>query len=253
MKIIIFGSNGFLGKITKELLIDNGHNVIDIPRIDISSYSNFKNLPIDVDVVINCAAKIPGTTPLEYEDMEKVNTAGASNVARWVIDNKISHLVHCSTLSIVTRPDNKYAISKRLGEEAVIKIAPNSSILRFSAIYGPGMKWLGVIPNFITDAKTGKKLQISRGASADFIYIDDAAKAVVAAAEKSVKGIINVASGKETSIETLARIILYFTNRSIDDFNIDSPVVDITRMKKELGIEPEMSIQDGIVKTIYFK
>jgi len=251
MRVLLFGGDGFLGTAIKKALRRSGHTIANIPRIDITDYANFKVLPTDVDVVINCAAKIPSTAPLHYAELEKVNADGAKNVAEWVRTNRMTRLIHCSTASILLRPDNEYAISKRKGEEEVLKILPDATIMRFSALYGEGMQWFGVIPTFVDAALLGKKIKASSGARADFLHVEDAARSVVLAVEKRISGIVNVASGVETPIVELASIVLSAAPKSGASIEIiNSPlsraIIDITRMKKELDFEPSISIQEGI-------
>jgi len=258
MRVLLFGGDGFLGTAIKKALSGSGHTIAGVPRIDITDYANFKELPTDVDVVINCAAKIPSTAPIQYADMERVNAGGAKNVAQWVSTNNIGRLIHCSTASILVRPDNKYAISKRKGEEEVLKILPDATIVRFSALYGEGMKWFGVIPTFIDSALAGEKLQVSSGARADFLHVHDAARSIVCAVEKRTPGIVHVASGVETSIVELASIVLSAAPKAqasieIIDSPLSSAIIDTTRMKKELDFEPSISIQDGIQRIIQSK
>lgn len=258
MRVLLFGGDGFLGTAIKKALRGSVHAIVDVPRIDITDYANFKEVPTEVDVVINCAAKIPSIAPLLYAEMEKVNVGGARNVAQWVRNNSIGHLVHCSTASTLLRPDNEYAISKRKGEEEVLRILPDATILRFSALYGEGMQWFGVIPTFVDAALSGKKMRASSGARADFLHVEDAARSVVSAIEKRISGIVNVASGVEMSIVELASIVVSAAPKSGASIEIvDSPlsraIVDITRMKAELDFEPSISIQEGIKSIIQSK
>jgi GDP-L-fucose synthase len=91
----------------------------------------------------------------------------------------------------------------------------------------------------------------------DFIYVQDVAKALVLVLEKyHSDSPINISSGKGISIKELVQIIkevVGFEGEIVwDKTKPDGHAVkifDVTKMKTELGFEPQTELKDGIRKT----
>jgi len=91
----------------------------------------------------------------------------------------------------------------------------------------------------------------------DFIYVQDVAKALVLVLEKyHSDSPINISSGKGISIKELVQIIkevVGFEGEIVwDKTKPDGHAVkifDVTKMKTELGFEPQTDLKDGIRKT----
>jgi nucleoside-diphosphate-sugar epimerase len=128
-------------------------------------------------------------------------------------------------------------------------------VLRLSALYGPAMAWIGVLPTFVDAALAGKRLRAVRGAHGDFLHVDDAARAMVRAAEAGATGVIHVATGVETSIARLAAVVLAACGRPADEVDVaDSPVaravVDLTRMRERVGAGAEITLERGVTELV---
>jgi nucleoside-diphosphate-sugar epimerase len=66
---------------------------------------------------------------------------------------------------------------------------------------------------------------------------------------------VNVASGGETSIVGLARMVLTVCGRSAEDVDVTpSPIfraaVDITRLREQLGVRSQLPLAEGIAKLV---
>ncbi|MNE53824.1 GDP-L-fucose synthase [compost metagenome] len=119
------------------------------------------------------------------------------------------------------------------------------------------MNWSGLICNLIDQARKYKKISLKNASkvSADFLHVDDASKIIVAALNKSLEGIINGASGKETSILKLAEIIagqfdeaVEIENNEDDNFSEDRAVVSVGRLKQIIDTDKFLDLQIGIQK-----
>jgi len=92
----------------------------------------------------------------------------------------------------------------------------------------------------------------------DFIYVGDAAQAIVLAAETyDSSEIINISSGRETTIRELVdfivRIFDYRGDIVWDTTKPDGQLrkgFDVTRMRTILGFEPKVSLEEGLRLTI---
>ena len=159
-------------------------------------------------------------------------------------------------------PQNLYGASK-LALESFLRIYSERmniplTILRMSSVYGPGDTRKGAVSSFIKSALDGKDLVVYGSGSSfrDYLYVDDAADAIVAATIKNKEGIFNVGTGKKTTILTLAKEIKSMAkndNLSIR-FETKRPdgncfVLDILKIKKERGFCPVVDKSEGLKRT----
>ncbi len=132
---------------------------------------------------------------------------------------------------------------------------------RLFYVYGPGQRKNSLIPHIIKCVKEGKELKIKTpSARNDFIYVKDVAKAIVAILKKCRQSTVyNVGSGYLTSIQDIINIIyseLNFQHKSKDDLSKTEKIysdnfwADISKIEKEIGWEPKITIEEGIQKII---
>lgn len=139
--------------------------------------------------------------------------------------------------------------------------------LRYLNIYGPRQPYeaayMDVIMHFINKIENNES-PIVRGdgsATIDLVYVQDAAKANIAAMKSDVSGeFFNVCSGKETTILELANTLIRLCGKegqvkpAFEDA-MDSGLVTRRqgcpiKAKELLGFETTTSIEDGMMKVI---
>lgn len=92
----------------------------------------------------------------------------------------------------------------------------------------------------------------------DFLYVDDAAQGLILSAEKYDKpDPINLGSGVEISIRELAEKILNLMNEDLEiKWEVEKPngqprrCVSIEMAKREIDFKPQISLDDGLKRTI---
>jgi len=158
MKLLVFGSNGQLGKeITKQFQEKYELILQDIPYIDITNYQSVENFISDTSpaVVINAAAYTNVEKAEDDEDTAfRVNALGAHNLAL-ACRRSQTKFVHISTDYVfdgtikiayeefdAPNPLSVYGKSKLWGEKLVEQVGGEYYILRTSWLYGDG-------PNFV--------------------------------------------------------------------------------------------------------
>lgn len=164
-----------------------------------------------------------------------------------------------------TRPSNAFTTAKNalhyLGREIAKENNMQFIWTRLFYVYGPGQRGNSLIPYIINCVKEGKELRIKTpSARNDFIYVEDVAKAIVAILEKSNQNTVyNIGSGYSTSIQDIIKIIyskLHLHCKPKDNiFNIknvysDNFWADISKIEKEIGWEPKITIEEGIQNII---
>ena len=174
--------------------------------------------------------------------------------------------------------DSPYSISKIVGEFYGNYYFTRYQLpfvkARFQNVYGPrevlgAGKWRGtphtvwrnVIPTFIYKSIKGESLPLDNEGkvSRDFIFVEDMARGLMAAALFGNPGeAYNLASGVETTIKELAETINELTHntslldlRPARDWDKSGCRYGSTQKSKEmLGFEAGVSIKEGLAKTI---
>lgn len=234
MKILITGSTGFVGKHLVKLLEGHGYEIFHIVR----SSRGFKNefvwnfmdlIPeglLKCDLIIHLAAHVNFGQDFNIEQYN-VNTVSTFRLLDYAKAHD-AYFIFASTAGIhgtkyptISRdtpiaPENHYAVSKYLAEEAVKTYIDNYSILRIAGIYGiDGPSHLG-LNKAISDAVYRKEPPVLRGsgtAKRNYICVLDVALWILnlvkkyKASNKKIKEILYLASTEIMSIEEYLRTI----------------------------------------------
>lgn len=174
--------------------------------------------------------------------------------------------------------DSPYSISKIIGELYGNYFFQHDGLplvkARFSNVYGPReilgagrwrgtvhTVWRNVIPTFVWRALNGQNLHLDNGgnASRDFIYVEDMARGLMACALHGKPGeVFNLATGKETSILDLAKMIKEFTGNK-SQLELGPPrdwdrsgkrFASTEKAEQELGFKSSIDMQEGIRRTV---
>jgi nucleoside-diphosphate-sugar epimerase len=164
----------------------------------------------------------------------------------------------------VTAPRSTYAISKMLGEAAVVHTARAKGfrfvIGRFHNVYGPRMGTDHVIGEMAARAINREnpfRVWGSDQARA-FCYVDDATTAVVRlmSTDDALGEIVHIGSDTETIIADLAKLILRLAEFSPDIEVLPAPpgavvrrVPDLTKLRALTGYEPRVPLEEGVRRT----
>ena len=240
MRVLVTGASGFLGQSFLRLLCREGHHAIVLARSeprspgtadrilgDVASGEVWGRIPRSVDCVVHLAAQTCGDTSSVdvRQDAVRVNVLGtwralefaASSAKRFVFASSMSVYGFPQKVPVhemdVVAPASFYGATKAAAESLVPRcVTPPLQLpavcLRFSSIYGPGQK-AGVARVFFRQAGCQQPLTITNGGrdTSDFLYIEDAARALYLATVSDATGIVNIGSGEETSIRGLADAI----------------------------------------------
>jgi UDP-glucose 4-epimerase len=159
-------------------------------------------------------------------------------------------------------PGTPYAVTKRLGEQYVETSGLPFANLRLFNVYGPGDPpglYRNAIPNMMAALdKPGGVIEIlGEGATRDFSFIDDVV-AVLVEAHRAEGRTLNVGTGRETSIDGLARQILALFGAGEDRLRVRPPrawdtvlrrVADVTTLRALFPSACETPIEIGLRRT----
>lgn len=290
-KILITGGSGFVGqniidclqKKFKKIIIYNlsttkvnRPGVINI--INDAKKVNFQKINIQFDYIIHALALSNDQYCQNLELAEEININFTHKLLKFIQTQKsLKKFIHISSIILYdnkNRPPvkedaklfinyNNYSFTKGVAENYVSyylnKFKLPIIIFRLSNIYGPHQSAKNspfLIPSKIQQALEEKEISVfNLTPKRDWIYVVDAAEAIVKALKTHYTGILNLGSGQGTSVKNIIQEIaaqLKVSYRSFDKATT-GPLnfyCDIKKTKDILNWEPKTNIKTGIQKTI---
>ena len=261
--VAVTGASGMLGSAVCVKLKSLGIDTIPISRKKSSEFysvDNYANSP-HCDVLVHLSESSDrywvNQNILEYEVQAKANINA-------LVSKKYKKIVYASSALLYGDSSTKksvvgdkiyandgYTRVKKESEKIVIE---NGGVaLRFTNIYGALMSPNNVISSILEQlVKDGPVMLRSASPVRDFLWVDDAAQAIVDAALKNIVGVLNVGSGIGTSIYDMAKLILklsYCDKKEIISLS-EGPhsylVADIDLTIKKLSWQPITSLTLGL-------
>lgn len=242
-----------------------------------------KKLMKDVNVVYHQAAirSVPKSIEMPSA-VNEVNVTGTLRLLNQALEAGVDRFIYASSSSVYgeaealpkvedlpTVPSSPYGTSKLAAEHycrVFNKVYGLKTVsLRYFNVYGPRQPYgpySGVIILFIGRALRGEPPTIfgDGNQTRDFTHIDDVVQANLLASKPQAPfgEAINIGAGRQTSINTLAQIILELTGRTDLTPVYTSPrlgdirhtLADISLAKKLLGYEPRVSLHQGLAKLV---
>jgi UDP-glucose 4-epimerase len=171
--------------------------------------------------------------------------------------------------SMPAAPLSPYALQKLIGEQYMRMFTElyglETVTIRYFNVFGPrqdpSSPYSGVIALFATALLAGKPVTIvGDGAQTrDFTYVSNIVDGVLRAvtAPEASGQVINVATGRQISINELASTLGAVIGTSLPPVHADARVgdvrhslADITRARELLGYEPEVDLEEGLRRTV---
>jgi UDP-glucose 4-epimerase len=166
-------------------------------------------------------------------------------------------------------PVSPYALQKHAGElycRLYTRLYRLETVaLRYFNIFGPRQdpksEYAAVIPRFICAALAGEGATIFGDGeqTRDFAFVQDAVRAnlLAADAERAPGAVINVATGRRTSLNELWQAIRGITGVRVEarhlparEGDVRASVADLSRARELLGFEPTIGLHEGLRRTV---
>jgi len=285
MRIFITGGAGFIGShILRNLGYCHEVKIYDIVNgDDVLDFENLKNKMNGNKIVVHCAA-IAGIyrTAQNYAKTIDVDLIGTWNAVRAAKENKISLFINFSTSEVygpmvydgteeeattqgpISERRWAYAVSKLASEYIVANSGLPFITLRPFNIFGPGQIGEGAIRDIILKAIKGECITVYNDGTQirSWCYISDFVSVIRAILEKpeSWNAIYNIGNPQNTiTVFNLAKKIIEMADSKSKIVFKPHPgpevhvrVPNINKAKKILGFNPQVSLEEGLRRTIEF-
>jgi GDP-L-fucose synthase len=297
-KIIVTGGSGFLGLKVVAQLKASGYKSVFVPRskeYDLTEQAAVRKLMRDVhpQVIIHLAATVGGiganrANPGKFCYDNMMMGAMLMEEARLAaVDKFVCIGTICSYPKFANIPFKEeelwsgypeetnapYGLAKKLllvqGQAFRQQYGFNAIYLLPVNLYGPGdnfdLESSHVVPAMIRKCVDAKQKDLpfielwgDGSPTREFLYVDDAARGIVLAAEKyNGSEPINLGAGAEISIKDLAAIIKKAVGYQGEiRWDTSKPngqprrMLDVSRAKKEFGFEAQVPFEEGLKRSV---
>lgn len=269
--------------------VSNLSQVVDdteLIQADIRDFDALRTACMGIDVVLHLAAISSVERSInEPLTTHGVNSTGCLNVIEAARQSGAGRIVFASSAAIYgdhpelpkkesspVQPISLYGWQKLTGEfygrarAGSSGSGPEFLALRYFNVYGPrqdpSSPYSGVISIFAERSLRNQPLLVTGDGlqTRDFIHVSDVAMVNLLAAEAAspLPDVINVATGKETSIANLAGIIVEASSSKAQISNapprkadIHRSYADISVLNRCLNYSPQVEIRDGLASLLY--
>ena len=258
-------------------------NDVDVVTGDVRDPHFCRQLTKEMDIVFHLAALI--AIPYSYiapESYLETNIKGTLNICQAALDNQVKRVIQTSTSEVYgtanyvpidekhpLQPQSPYSASK-IAADAMAMSYFNAfglpvTIARPFNTYGPRQSARAVIPTIISQIASGHK-QIKIGditPRRDFNYVEDTCRGLLALAQcdKAVGETVNIGSNFEISIADTLDLIRDLMKSDVtfmtDKQRMRPEKSEVSRLwcnnqkiQTLTGFKPDVSIQEGLSKTI---
>ncbi|MCD8484169.1 NAD(P)-dependent oxidoreductase [Candidatus Woesebacteria bacterium] len=299
-KIVITGGTGFIGTRIVERLLSLGAEVISISRkertshhpclhfvqcdlfeLSLKEYEALADRIGETESAIFAAASILPRS----EGVDSLIAAKEKNFDSFLyfletVGKNTKKVVFTSTIDIYgvpeheeysedhrIQPESSYGVAKYAAETYLEYWSRMNSIpytgLRFSQVYGPNEPLVRVIPFAVQSWKEKKVFRLlNEGVDKRrFLYVEDAASAVMRALDVNTNTFYNIAGEDVVTIRDIVSSIEALTGSQMEIENVVEEnrqpvhnVPSIEKAKSELGFRPEYSFVAGmkeVLKELY--
>jgi len=259
----------------ENLLGPAGHRIV---RGSVTRPSQLRLVLRGADVVFHLAARpsVPGSVA-DPQGSARVNLDGTLNVLVASRDCGVRKVVFSSSCAVygdalppvkettAPNPRSPYAVQKLAAEHYCLNFQNlyglSTVCLRYFNVFGPrqdpASQYAAVVPVFFRDLLGKGKVTIFGDGrqTRDFIFVHDVVRANLLAAEKTTAdgAVLNIATGKGTPVNVLAREIAALAKKALlvkrappREGDIKHSYADITRATKLLGFAPRTALTKGL-------
>jgi UDP-glucose 4-epimerase len=287
-RVVITGGAGFVGRATVAAFTGRGTPITVVDRnahpdpLIHSVVGELSDLTVisealgggDVAGVVHLAAVTSVLRSMQHPATTfQANVVVTQNLLESCRQAGIAQFIMASTNAVVgdvgharvdeavpLRPLTPYGATKAASEMLISGYAGSYGMctcaLRFTNIYGPGMRHKdSFVPRLMRAALSGQAVQIYGDGRQrrDLVHVDDAVAAVLAAWDRRFTGTAIIGSGASVTVLELLDTVRSVTGAPLPAEHVPAKpgempavVVDISRAREQLGYQPSVSLVDGL-------
>ena len=290
-RLLITGASGFIGRSCLPLLIESGYEVHAISSTSQAARDGVVWHKVDLLDAENTAeiiARVSATHLLHLAWYAVPGKFWSAEVNRLWMSASMelfrNFAIHGGQRIVAAGSCAEYDWNYGLCTEGVTPLDPStlygkckrqlfSDLEKFSAerkismawariffVYGPGEHRDRLVPSVILSLLNNRKALCSEGRQVrDFLYVRDAASALVMLLNSPVEGAVNIGSGEPVEIRHVARMIARELGKEdmlelgalpMSKGEPERLVADNSRLTDEVGWHPGYSLSDGLGQAI---
>lgn len=268
MRVVVTGAYGFLGSAVLSRLTETGFDCVGISRREVPGLlrvARYADAPAG-DVLIQLA---------EINDRMRANLLSteyeqeASNTLHSLLEKGYEKVIYASSAVLygdgICTPHVETDPVSAIDTYTRVKLAAEHSVLsrgglvvRFANVYGPRMAAGNVLSHILGQLDRGGMITLQDTTPVrDFLWVEDAADAVVKMVEAPNKGLFNVGTGIGTSILELAKELLDKVDQTerliVSMQSATKPsciVLDVKKIANELHWQPSVPLYEGLQRLV---
>ena len=293
-RLLVTGGAGFVGSHVVEALRARGDEVVVVDDLSTGSRANVPDSvtlhAVDIadgpalgravegehfDAVVHCAARTKVVESMERPELyRRVIVDGTRNVLDAALATGARDLVNLSTGGAIygetpecaseeaeLRAPSPYGRYKAEAERLVQEAGLRGVTLRLANVYGPRQRQDlegGVIAIFLGAWRRREPLTVYGDGTAerDYLYVGDAAAAVLASLEAGVTGVYNIGTGVATSVLRLIEVLsdvlgppAGVRHAAARAGEIQRSCLDVSKAARDGLWRPQTALREGLERT----
>jgi nucleoside-diphosphate-sugar epimerase len=292
MKVVITGSESFIGKELRKHCTDRGIEVTGIDalpgqnpgyhQIDIRSTDVSDVIPVEADALIHLAAiSRDQDCRRDPAGAFDVNVGGTLNLVRaaqakrvkqfifasseWVYGNVSGEEVQCEDSIIdAGRIASEYALTKIAGERLLFMAHQRGlcpvTVLRFGIVYGPRSTPMSPVEGFFNEVRTQDVIEVkcSLQSGRRFVHVADIAEGILSSLGHGGFEVFNLTGNKFITFQQVIEVsskLLRRTPKVIESnaHNLNVRNPDNQKARRMLGWEPVFDLETGLESLLAFR
>ncbi len=288
-RILITGGLGFIGSHLVQALKDSNIHIVDNSRefnftdnatyVDICDFEALSKVfrKFKPTHVVHLAAHIDARESMANPIKDaQTNIMGSLNVLHLSSALFVKKVVLASSAAVyeddppvasleadVCSPLTPYGLAKMTmegyAEHYERAFGLNSTVLRFSNVYGKGQRSNSVVSTMTRAMNQGNKFVMANEGKSlrDYIYVKDVVEAIIIAMNSKRSSIYNVSTNTETSVKALAYMVneitkggLIFSTENIETKEARKSRLSNLKIQRELAWSPKHTLLEGLKETL---